>query len=67
MGIAAALTPRVRLMAICDAVRASKTEAGVFDLKGVRQTINASVFPFRPPRLWLFLFLVFVHDPGPAF
>jgi hypothetical protein len=54
---AAALTPRVRIMAIWDGVRESRTEAGVFHLKGVRQGITASVFPFVPARLWLFLLL----------
>lgn len=54
MGVAAALTPRVRLMAICDAVRKSKTEIGVFDLKGLRQSISAPAFPFALERLWLF-------------
>ena len=52
---AAALTPRVRLMAICDGVRESKTEAGVFHVKGLRQRIIASIFPVMPARLWLFL------------
>jgi len=54
---AAALTPRVRIMAVCDRVRESKTEAGVFDLKGVRQEIIANALPFVPFRLWLFLVL----------
>jgi hypothetical protein len=54
---AASLTPRVRLMAICDGVRESRTEAGVLHLKGVRQSIAASAFPFAPTRLWLFLLL----------
>src|SRR5260370_31519372 len=54
---AAALTPRVRIMAVCDRVRESTTEAGVFDLKGVRQEITANGFPFVPSRLWLFLVL----------
>jgi hypothetical protein len=54
---AAALTPRVRIMAICDGVRESKTEAGVFHLKGVRQGMTADAFPFVPARLWLFLVL----------
>jgi hypothetical protein len=44
-------------MAICDRVRESRTEAGVFDLKGVRQELFADAFPFVPPRLWLFLVL----------
>lgn len=52
---AAVLTPRVRLMAICDGVRESKIEAGVFHVKGLRQRIVAQVFPFAPAQLWLFL------------
>jgi hypothetical protein len=52
---AAVLTPRVRLMAICDGVRESQTEAGVFHVKGLRQRIIAQTFPFAPARLWLFL------------
>jgi hypothetical protein len=55
--VAAALTPRVRIMAICNRVRESTIEAGVFDLKGVRQGITASAFPFVPERLWLFVLL----------
>ena len=54
---AAALTPRVRLMAGCDRVRESTTEAGVYHLRGVRQGIAAQVFPFAAFRLWLFLVL----------
>ena len=54
---AAALTPRVRLMAICDGVRESKIEGGVFNLKGVRQALTADVFPYTLSRLWLFLVL----------
>src|ERR1022692_638623 len=53
----AVLTPRVRIMAICDGVRESKFEAGVFNLKGVRQGMTADAFPFVPNRLWLFLLL----------
>src|SRR5262249_611246 len=60
---AAVLTPRVRLMAICDGVRERKIEAGVFDLKGVRYGIVADTFPFAPARLWLFL-LLSSHRPG---
>ena len=54
---AAALTPRVRMMAICDAVRESMVEADVFDLEGVRQSMAAQAFPFVPSQLWLFLVL----------
>src|SRR5262249_41768163 len=54
---AASLTPRVRLMAICDGVRESQTESEVFNLKGVRQRIVASAFPHIPGRLWLCLVL----------
>src|ERR1700730_7653620 len=49
------LTPRVRLMTVCDGVRESKTEAGVFHVKGLRQRLLAHAFPFVPLRLWLFL------------
>ena len=49
------LTPRVLLMTVCDGVRESKTEEGVFHVKGLRQRIFANVFPFVPSRLWLFL------------
>jgi hypothetical protein len=45
------------MMAICDGVRESKTETGVFHLRGVRQGIVADGFPFVPDRLWLFLIL----------
>jgi len=50
---AAVLTPRVRLMAVCDRVRESKTEAGVYHLRGFRRRIIAEAFPFVPSRLWL--------------
>ena len=42
-------------MAVCDGVRESRREAGVFHLKGVRHAITANWFPFVPTRLWLFL------------
>jgi hypothetical protein len=54
---AAALTPRVRVMVVCDAIKPSRIEADVFDLKGVRGHLTAASFPFVPPRLWLFLLL----------
>jgi hypothetical protein len=53
----AVLTPRVRIMAICDGVRESRTESGVFNLKGLRQVIVARAFPFCPTRLSLFVLL----------
>ena len=63
--MAAALTPRVRLMAICDGIRESKNEAGVFDLKGLRQGVRVSSFPFTPRSLHL---LVLLSNPrGGAF
>ena len=52
---AAVLTPRVRLMTVCDGGRESKAEAGVFHVKGLRQRIVAQGFPFVPARLRLFL------------
>lgn len=43
----AAITPRVRTIVICDAVSASRTEDRVFNLKGVRQHLEAASFPWR--------------------
>jgi hypothetical protein len=60
---AVVLTPRVRLAAVCDRVRESPTEAGVYHLRGVRQCIAAPAFPFVASRLWLFLVLS-SHRPG---
>jgi hypothetical protein len=54
---AAALTPRVRLAAVCDRVRESITEPGVYHLRGVRQRTAVPAFPFAAFRLWLFLVL----------
>jgi hypothetical protein len=59
---AAALTPRVRMMTLCDGVRESKTEAGVFHLKGSRQGISAGSFPFFREPLWIFLLLSSPHN-----
>jgi hypothetical protein len=53
----AALTPRVRMMVICDHVRESRSEVGVFDLKGVRQRATVDVVPFTTDRLSLFFLL----------
>ncbi len=44
---AAALAPRVRIMAICDEVTPSDVESGVYTLEGVRQGIVADVLPCR--------------------
>ncbi len=57
MSAAVALTPRVRIMVICDDARGSRIEAGVYHLRGVRQSLVASAFPFVPSRLCLFLLL----------
>jgi len=54
---AAVLTPRVRLVTVCDRVRESNAEAGVYHLRGVRQRIAAEAFPFLASRLWVFLVL----------
>jgi hypothetical protein len=54
---AAALTPRIRLLTVCDRARESDTEAGVYHLRGVRQRIEARAFPFVAFRLWVFLVL----------
>src|SRR6516164_6777541 len=60
---AAVLTPRVRLMTVCDRVRESNVEAGVYHLRGVRQRIVARAFPFVALRLWLF-FVLSSHRAG---
>lgn len=52
----AAVTPRVRTIVICDDVSASRTEHGVFTLKGVRQHLEARSLPWRAT-LRLFLLL----------
>jgi hypothetical protein len=44
---AAAVTPRVRTIIICDDISASETEEGVFNLEGVRQRLYAESFPWR--------------------
>jgi len=54
---AAVLTPRVRLATVCNRPRESPSEAGVYHLRGVRQRITASVLPYSPRWLWLFLVL----------
>jgi hypothetical protein len=53
----AAVTPRVRIMAICDRVRESMVEPGTYDLKRVRYEKVAKSFPLVRPRLWFFLLL----------
>ncbi len=60
---AAALTPRVRLMTICDRARESTMESGVYHLRGVRQKIVVPAFPFLAFRLCLFAVLS-SHRPG---
>ena len=52
----AVVTPRVRTIVICDNVIASRTEAGVFTLKGVRQHLEVASYPWRAAiRLFLLL------------
>lgn len=63
MSAAAGLTPRVRIMVICDEIRKSKTEVDVFHLKGVRQGITVRSLPFVPSQLWVFLLL---SNPRPG-
>jgi hypothetical protein len=53
---AAAMTPRVRTIVICDDVSASVTEESVFTLEGVRSHLRAASFPYRAA-LSLFLLL----------
>jgi hypothetical protein len=52
----AALTPRVRLLVICEAVIQRETEVGVFTLEGVRQHLRTESFPCSS-QLSLFLLL----------
>ena len=53
---AASVTPRVRIMVICDEGSPSDTEEGVFTLEGVRQHVLAPTFPyFRDLNLFLLL------------
>jgi hypothetical protein len=44
---AAAVTPRVRTIVICDDVLTSFTETSVFTLEGVRLHLEATFFPYR--------------------
>ncbi len=53
---AAAVTPRVRTIVLCDDVSTSLSENGVFTLQGVRLQMEAVVFPCRAA-LNLFLLL----------
>jgi hypothetical protein len=46
MAVAAA-TPRVRSIVVGDGVAASLTEEGVFTLEGVREHLEAGLFPCR--------------------
>lgn len=41
---AAALTPRVRILVVCDEVTPSEIEDGVFTLAGVRQRLYVEFF-----------------------
>jgi hypothetical protein len=43
----AAVTPRIRSIVVCDDVSASLTEERVFTLEGVRQHLDATIFPCR--------------------
>src|SRR5258708_7771255 len=54
--MSAALTPRVRTLVACDAIRASRIEENVFHLRGARAHIFSQAFPVRR-RLRLFLIL----------
>lgn len=45
--MSAALTPRVRVLAICDEATASAAEDGVYSLDGVRYEVYAPALPYR--------------------
>jgi hypothetical protein len=56
MPAAAALTPRVRIMVVCDEVIPSDIENDVFTLEGVRQHVVAELLPcLFEPTLYLCL------------
>ena len=46
--MSAALTPRVRVLVVCDGIRASRIEENVFNLRGARYQIYADLFPPAP-------------------
>ena len=52
----AAIVPRIRILVICDGIRASRIEENVFHLRGARSHVFAGAFPFRR-RLRLFMVL----------
>jgi hypothetical protein len=52
----AALTPRVRILVVCDGIRASRVEDAVFHVRGARGHVRTDSFPLRR-RLRLFLVL----------
>jgi hypothetical protein len=54
---AAALTPRVRVMVVCDGIKPSQVEDAVFHLRGVRHYAAADSFPFTPRRFCVYLLL----------
>ena len=53
---AVALTPRVRILAVCDQALPSEIEDGVFTLEGVRQGFTVESFPCIRT-LWVYLLL----------
>lgn len=53
---AAALTPRVRALVVCDDALASDIEVGVHTLEGTRLSFQASAFPCVRS-LWVYLLL----------
>lgn len=60
--MSAAMTPRVRVISICDEATASEDEDGVYSLEGVRYEVYAPEFPYRRS-LWVYLLLSSVQ-PG---
>ena len=54
--MSSALMPRVRVLMLCDGIRASRIEENVFTLRGARYLVYADSFPLRR-RLQMFLLL----------
>jgi hypothetical protein len=49
------ILPRVHVMVVCDDIEVRTDETDLFNLRGVRAQILADVFPYRHPRLCVYL------------
>jgi hypothetical protein len=46
---------RVHVLVLCDEIEQHSGEEDVFDLRGVRTQVRTHSFPYRPPRLCVYL------------